>query len=69
MKLVYSDTQKEVNVNDRINVSGRWVTVYSFDKPHKSSSQGKVTVKDGVDYREYYVSVIGAEWIKREDRK
>lgn len=36
-----------------------------FSHPHKPSSEGKVSLENGM---EYYVSVIGAEWIEREDR-
>jgi hypothetical protein len=53
---------------------GERVKVTSFREPHKRSSVGKVCVdhlhKDAGNRgrTEYFVSVIGAEWIEREDR-
>jgi len=66
MKLVYDNNGKEVKVGDKVND----MTVEYFRKPHKSSSEGHVSVSEQyVDgQREYYVSVIGATWIEREDR-
>lgn len=72
MRLVYRELkdgkQVEVKVGDKCMVGGRPMQVYDFQKPHKSSSEGKIILKDGLDYVERYVSVIGAEWIEREDR-
>lgn len=44
--------------------------VNHFAPPHKSSSSGKISVQViGESYSsEFYVSVIGAEWVDREDR-
>lgn len=62
-----------VEVGDKVTLrNGELVEVTYFRKPHKPSSEGKVSVKY-VDERitfesEYFVSVIGAEWIEREDR-
>jgi hypothetical protein len=42
-----------------------------FREPHKPSSSGHVVVKEMTELgfsKEFYVSVIGAEWIEREDR-
>lgn len=66
MRLVYRDTGEEVKVGDIVND----MRVVSFDPPHKSSSSGKVYVKSVVVgwSQEFYVGVIGAEWIEREDR-
>jgi hypothetical protein len=50
---------------------GDVVQVSYFRTPHKPASEGKVSVAalDGTGgTREYYVSVIGAQWIEREDR-
>lgn len=78
MKLVYTEPFKDhpkgsdVCVGDKvITSSGEPVEVVYFSPPHKPSSQGKVTVKfiPSGDTMEYYVSVINAEWIDREDRK
>jgi hypothetical protein len=70
MKLVYKKTGNEVKVGDEVlTTRGDQVTVKYFDKPHKPSSAGKVYVEleNGMGM-EYYVTVIGAEWIEREDR-
>ena len=46
-------------------------TVTSMAPPHKPSSVGFVTLKeDGTDVSlEFYVPVIDATWIKKEDRE
>lgn len=41
---------------------GEKVIVTGGKAPHKSSSTGKVWVKDGEFNREYYPSVVGAKW-------
>jgi len=70
MRLVYADTQKEVQVGDEVtDFRGDKCTVLSFKKPHKAASSGHVELRDDLGQeREYYVTVIGAEWIEREDR-
>ena len=71
MRLVYKATGKEVKVGDVVTTSkGEKCEVTYFRPPHKPSSSGKVTVQfEGSNSSmEYYVSVIGAEWIEREDR-
>lgn len=71
MRLVYEATGKEVKVGDKATLKdGEQVTVTYFVKPHSPASSGKVTVRteDGGN-REYYVSIIGAKWIEREDRE
>lgn len=66
MKLVYKNTQQPVNLGDVVILkSGEAATVDYFAQPHKPSSEGKVSILPG---GEFYVSVIGAEWIDREDR-
>lgn len=72
MKLIYTATQQPVAAGDTVTLRDNVKrTVAYFAPPHKPDSEGKVTLKDG-DHdhmgREYYVSVIGAEWIGREDR-
>jgi len=74
MRLVYTDNGEEVKVGDIITREDRrqYQVVY-FREPHKSSSSGKVTVKapDEDEHSmgmEYYVSIIGAKWIEREDQ-
>ena len=71
MRLVYTKSGEEVKVGDVVETSrGEKCTVKYFRPPHKPSSSGKVTVQlEGHEHcSEYYVSVIGAEWIEREDR-
>ena len=74
MRLVYKDTGEEVKVGDVITREDRrqYQVVY-FREPHKSSSSGKVTVRapDEGSHSggmEYFVSIIGAHWIEREDQ-
>jgi len=72
MKLVYKDTNNEVKVGDSVILfDGTVGKVTYFRPPHKSSSSGKVSIRmDGDSFdSEYYVSVIGAEWVEREDRE
>lgn len=70
MRLVYDETGKEVKLGDKVTLkNGKQVTVTYFAKPHSPASSGKVTVRtEGGGNCEYYVSVIGAKWIEREDR-
>ena len=77
MKLIYTlphgkniKVGQEVKVGDKaLTFRGEPVTVEYFVPPHKSGSSGKVTVKDTEgNMREYFVGVIDAEWIDREDR-
>jgi hypothetical protein len=50
---------------------GEPCVINHFATPHKSSSEGKISVQvEGSTHSsEFYVSVIGAQWIDREDRK
>lgn len=71
MKLIHLATKKEAKVGDLVKTrDGELAKLTYFTKPHKPSSEGKVSVEysDGVR-REYYVSVFGLEWIEREDRE
>jgi hypothetical protein len=72
MRLIYTETREPVCVGDFVWLSNskKPARVVHFTKPHKPSSSGKVTVKEDDNERtsEYYVGVIGAEWIEREDR-
>lgn len=72
MQLVYKDTSKPVKVGDIFRLhNGENAEVHFFRPPHKASSEGKVTMRFNDDDHmiEYNVSVIGAEWINREDRE
>jgi hypothetical protein len=71
MRLIYTnDPGREVKVGDDVELahSGQQARVHYFRPPHKPESEGHVTVLVNGTTREYYVSVIGAEWIEREDR-
>ena len=70
MRLVYTDTGKEVQVGDKVKLrDGEIVVVNSFPKPSKPSSSGIVYINTVNEYEMgYYTAVIGAEWIEREDR-
>lgn len=79
MRLVYTNEAyvpdelkgKEVHVGDKARTfRGEPCVVTYFRLPHKSSSSGKVTVCFGNEDigSEYYVGVIGAKWIEREDQ-
>jgi len=72
MKLIYIDGPRkghEVKVGDIIHRNGEKYEVEHFKKPHKPASSGHiyVNVNDSAP-REFYVSVVGAEWVEREDR-
>jgi hypothetical protein len=72
MRLIYDKTGEPVKAGDVIHLDGAACYVYGFREPHKPASSGKVTVKamdDNGFCREYYVSVIGATWVDREDRQ
>ena len=71
MRLVYTTCQKEVAIGDKVHVHNSGVMlVTGIQKPHNPASTGRVYVKplDGGSEGSYYPSVIGAEWIEREDR-
>jgi len=71
MRLVYTKTGEEVKVGDRVTLrTGVNGAVHYFTPPHKPASSGFVIIKEEPDgfMSEFYVSVIGAEWIERKDR-
>ena len=71
MRLVYEGTLKPVAIGDIVELRDGPVKVEYFREPHKPSSSGKVTVKaiDRTWIQEFFVSVIGAVWIDREDQR
>jgi hypothetical protein len=71
MRLVYKKNGVEVQIGDRPRTErkGSEVEVISFKNPHKPGSGGSVLVREGGLQREYFVGVIGAHWIEREDRE
>lgn len=77
MRLVSELTGKEVKAGDVVLVDGEAWIIQFAPKPHKPESSGRVYLV-APDHEErttpnatrsYYVSVIGAEWIEREDRE
>lgn len=73
MRLIYNNYKEEVKIGDTVKLrDGETAVVEFFREPHKPSSSGKVsvTVTKGAHQHaaEYYVGVIGAKWIEREDR-
>lgn len=76
MRLIYPATNKEVKIGDEIHLRndalGLKARVEYFREPHKPASSGKVNVTvrhgDHENTAEYFVGVIGAKWIEREDR-
>lgn len=74
MRLVYEQLDVdgdpiEVSLGDRVVIDGEQVEVVDFEKPHKPTASGKVRIMhDDGEYDTYYVGVIGAEWIEREDQ-
>lgn len=71
MRLIYEATGLPVALGDAITLHGSRYTVGYFRSPHKPSSEGKVVLHHLGNPRasaEFYVSIIGAKWIEREDR-
>lgn len=65
MKLIYTETGAPVQVGDEVMVNGIAAKIESYPRPHKPDSSGRVYLSNGANY---YVSVIGAEWVERDDR-
>ena len=74
MKLIFEATGAAVVVGAPCTIDGKAYVVDYFKPPHKPASSGKISVRpvgtpEGFGAAsEYYVSVIGAKWIEREDR-
>lgn len=65
MKLVLKDTETELVVGETYKTfRGEDVVLNSIEKPHSPASTGRVHTSEG----SFFPSVIGAEWIEREDR-
>ena len=71
MRLVYNDTGVEVKVGDKAVLrDGSTAVVNLFPKPHKPASSGLVYITTETEAEiGYYVAVINAQWIEREDRE
>lgn len=78
MKLIYTATNRadfspgrEVAIGDKVvTFRGECATVIAFAKPLHRASTGRVTIgaSDERWTMDYFPSVIGAEWVEREDR-
>lgn len=71
MKLVFTkDKTREVKVGDEVMTRDGAVIVTKIEKPWKPSSTGRVYVRSPAAHFSsgYFPSVIGAEWIDREDQ-
>ena len=70
MNLIYNHNQKPVEVGDIIELDDMIVKVRYFREPHKPSSSGKMSVDvlGVVGESEFFVGVLGAQWINREDQ-
>lgn len=71
MRLVYIESGKQVRVGHMVKMKDDEIAkVVYFAEPHKPQSSGKVTVRsNGSDYdQEFFVGIIGAHWIEREDQ-
>lgn len=85
MKLIYTNDGEEVQIGDMVDIHGIKHQIVDLTPPHKPSASGYVYVKKLADLTSsnsdsfsrifssegdrYYVGVIGAEWIDREDRE
>jgi len=73
MRLIYKGNGNEVKIGDLVRIGNEDHVVTFFREPHKPSSSGKVCIRWVNDDRsllgnEYYVGVIDAVWIEREDQ-
>ena len=71
-RLIYVATGELVKRGDTAQLRNGPHTVGHFAPPHKANSEGKVAMHAGADDlhgREYFVRVIGAKWVGREDQQ
>ena len=74
MKLIHTDLngrEAEVRIGFQFDYNGQVLEVTYMPRPHKPSSQGKITCKHtttGDCTGEYYVGVYDMKWIEREDQ-
>lgn len=71
MRLIHTQTKKEIKEGSVITLGGKEVTVIYCPPPHKPSSSGKMQAQysNGEVTTTYFCSVFGCEWIEREDRE
>jgi hypothetical protein len=70
MRLVYEENQRPVLLGDTAIVHNEKGFVSRIVKPHKPASTGRVEITffRSQSKQEFFPSVIGADWIEREDR-
>ena len=74
MRLIYEGTEKAVLVGDKVTLrDGVKAVITYLEKPRHGGSTGRVYVDvirdDGTSSnRGFFPSVVGAEWIEREDQ-
>ena len=74
MRLIYLSNNEEVKQGDIVEIRGIKHKILDLPPPHKPSSSGHVYVQrftdtSSRDVNRYYVGVMGAKWIEREDRQ
>lgn len=71
MKLVYEGSDTPVRLGDRFVLDGAELELVGIQRPHKPESTGRVILREAKNSWEhaYFPSVIGAEWINREDQR
>ena len=71
MKLIYTNTGAPAKLGDIVETfRGERAVLLGIQEPHKPASTGRVYIQlaDSRASREFFPSVIGAEWIERGDR-
>lgn len=70
MRLVHTKSGVDAKVGDLVLLDGSPVYLLNFQKPTSPASEGKCCVGDSMNGppHQYYVGVVGLEWIEREDR-
>lgn len=63
MKLIHISTGKDVEIGDVVSLLGESLTIEKIHKPDRPASEGRVCVSGAGGYVEYYVSVVGLQWI------
>jgi hypothetical protein len=71
MRLIYTKTGEPVRLGDHVETfRGERAILLGMSEPHKPSSTGRVYIQleESKASREFFPSVIGADWIERTDR-
>jgi hypothetical protein len=70
MRLIYTNTGAPAMLGDIVETfRGERAILLGIQQPHKPASTGRVYIQldDSRASREFFPSVIGAEWIERGD--